>query len=100
MSILAGNNVIAVEGDLDLASAPALRELLHQRIDAGEVHLTLDMSKLEFLDSSGLGVLVGAARRVRTELGGTMTLLSPSTSVLRLLELTRLGHVFSVDTDG
>jgi anti-sigma B factor antagonist len=99
MSILAGN-VIIVEGDLDLASAPALREILHHRIDNGEVHLVLDLSKLDFLDSSGLGVLVGAARRVRTELGGTVTLLSPSASVLRLLELTRLGHVFAVETDG
>jgi anti-sigma B factor antagonist len=99
MTTLAGN-VITVEGDLDLASAPALRALLHERIDAGEVHLVLDVSKLDFLDSSGLGVLVGAARRARTEMGGTVTLVKPSPSVLRLLELTRLGHVFAVETDG
>jgi anti-sigma B factor antagonist len=100
MSIVAGNNVITVEGDLDLATAPALRQLLHDRIDDGEMHLILDLSRLDFLDSSGLGVLVGAARRVRTELAGTMTLRSPSPSVVRLLELTRLGHVFAVETDG
>jgi len=99
MSILVGS-VILVEGDLDLASAPTLRTTLHARIDAGEMHLVLDLSALDFLDSSGLGVLVGAARRVRTEMGGTITLVNPSASVLRLLELTRLGHVFAIEDQG
>jgi stage II sporulation protein AA (anti-sigma F factor antagonist) len=89
--------VIAMDGDLDPHTAPDLFAVLDQlRVDQDLRHLVLDLEKLNFLDSSGLRLIVSAAQ-VLTERGGGVTLRSPSAAARRVFEITDLLGEFEVD---
>lgn len=94
-----GATVVQATGELDLASAPHLRDCLRQLIDAGSRRLVVDLRGVTFLDSSGLGVLVGARRLLeRNEPDGdwSMRLVCAGGSVLRVLRVTGLHRAFSL----
>lgn len=86
--------VIALGGELDLAGAPQLRDILMEVLTDPEVDLALDLSELRFIDSTGLGVLVGAHRRLGE--GRRLRILRPRTSTYRVLELTGLHTTFEI----
>jgi anti-sigma B factor antagonist len=81
--------VLAVRGDIDLGSAPALRSVVNRTI-ATTGRLALDLSGVTFMDSSGLHVLCSALRVVGDE---NLVLHNPSRIVSRLLELASLDHL-------
>ena len=82
------------EGRLDAAKAPALREALLQQIDAGHSQIVLDLSSTEFMDSSGLGALVSAVKRLGSR--GTLAIAGAQGAVTRLFALTRMDRVFAL----
>jgi anti-sigma B factor antagonist len=88
----AGYTVVEVAGDIDLASAPELRTCLHQTINTGSRRLVVDLRQVDFIDSMGSGVLVGAHRRLRG-LDGSLQLVAADGLVLRVLRLTSLDRV-------
>ena len=93
-----GTVVIRVVGEVDLASAPMLREALVELIDGqGNLSLQMDLEHLSFIDSTGIGVLVRALRSVR-EKGGDLTLVNCRPSTLRILEIAGLAGIFGVRT--
>ena len=81
--------VVRVAGELDIASAPALREKVIAALTEGHVHVVLDLTDVAFLDSTGLGVIVGLLKRART-LGGDLRLVCPGDGVRRVFEITAL----------
>jgi|TARA_R100001369_G_C3297913_1_gene165172 anti-sigma B factor antagonist len=83
------------EPRLDAARAPALREELTQRINAGQHRLILDLSAATFMDSSGLGALVSAMKLLGPR--GNLALIGVQGAVERLLRLTRMEQVFIVE---
>ena len=85
-----------VSGELDIETAPHLRAALLGLLDSGCTSLVVDMAAVTFIDSTALGVLVGALRRVRAS-NGTMTLRIGTPQVLRLLEVTRLDGEFQLE---
>lgn len=85
--------VVHVAGEIDVYTAPRLREQLLRL--AGERTLIIDLTEVSFLDSTALGVLVGAMKRQR-ERGGTMSIVTSGTRVRRLFEITGLTRVFTV----
>jgi len=90
-----------VVGVLDLYTAPRLREAMVELL-AGRNEpfvVNLDVSGLDFIDSSGLGVLIAVLKRLH-HIGGDLVLRAPSRSLGRLLELTSLDKVFTVEVDG
>jgi anti-sigma B factor antagonist len=92
----AGCIIVKVGGEIDLASAPELRECLHQLIDAGSRRLVVDLRQVGLIDSAGLGVLVGAGRRLREQgdEDGWIRLVGAGRLVLRALRLSGLDRVF------
>jgi anti-sigma B factor antagonist len=92
-----GRAVVSLEGELDLSSAPELRELLVALAEKDGTDIVLDLTDLVFVDSTGLSVLVMALNRSRGA-GGSITLRNPSASVMRILEITGLVSVFSVES--
>jgi anti-sigma B factor antagonist len=90
-----GTTVIAVSGEIDVYSAPRLREALISLVDAGNYTLIVDMEGVEFLDSTGLGVLVGGLKRVRAHDGG-IDLVCTQGRILRIFRITGLSRVFNI----
>ena len=84
-----GWSLARVAGDIDIASAPRLRERLITLITEGRTRIVLDLSGVDFLDSTGLGVIVGVLKRART-MGGDLALVCPNQSVRRVFEITAL----------
>ncbi len=90
-----GFTVIAVGGEIDVYTAPKLRERLISLVEAGNCQLIVDMESVEFLDSTGLGVLVGGLKRVRAE-DGWIDLVCTQSRILRIFRITGLNKVFSI----
>jgi anti-sigma B factor antagonist len=78
--------VVVVRGEIDMATAPQLRNTLNELVDGGASRLVLDCRGLDFLDSSGIGVLIAVRKRLGDD--GAMTLEAPKPHVRKVLELT------------
>jgi anti-sigma B factor antagonist len=90
--------VVGVEGEVDLYSAPQLKRHVISAIDGGKSHIIVDLSKASFIDSTTLGVLVGARKRPRAH-GGALAVVCPDPDQLGLFEMTGLDRVFSIHPD-
>jgi anti-sigma B factor antagonist len=92
----AGVVLFVLYGDVDLHVAPELRSRLSAAIEEGADYLVLDLSRVTFLDSMALGVLLGALKRLRP-LGGELRLVVPSSDLRRIFEITLLDQVFTIN---
>src|ERR1700683_1531107 len=88
-----GLSVITVVGEIDVATAPQLRESLHGVIAQGQATVVLDLLGVTFLDSTALGVLVGGLKRCR-ELGGELYIVVTDARLRKIFEITGLDKVF------
>ena len=87
--------VIEVGGEIDVYTAPKLRERIIELVDEGQYHLVVDLEKVEFLDSTGLGVLVGGLKRVRGH-DGSLQLVCTQEKILKIFRITGLTKVFPI----
>jgi anti-sigma B factor antagonist len=87
--------VVHIIGELDLATAPTLRETLARLYQDGTTSVVLDLTDLDFVDSTGLSEFVVALKRCR-ERGGDVVLRSPSRSTARVLTISGLDRVFTI----
>src|SRR5947209_1684721 len=87
--------VVVVGGEIDVYTAPKLREKLIDLVSAGNYHLVVDMEAVEFLDSTGLGVLVGGLKRVRAH-EGSLRLVCTQERILKIFRITGLTKVFPI----
>lgn len=90
-----GCAVLAVRGEVDMATAPRLREALLIMVTEGHLQLIVDLSHTEFLDSTGLGALVTGLKRVRSK-GGEMRIVCTSPRVCKVFEITSLDRVLAL----
>lgn len=90
-----GSAVLAVRGEVDVYTAPQLREKLIELVDQGRRKIVVDLEGVEFLDSTGLGVLVGGLKRVRSH-DGDLVLVCTQRRILKVLEITGLTKVFGI----
>jgi anti-sigma B factor antagonist len=89
-------SVVSLSGELDLSSAPPLRELLASVLaEDPPPRIVLDLSDLDYLDSTGLSVFVTAHKRALAS-GIELTLANPNPSVTRLFQITALDKVFGI----
>jgi anti-sigma B factor antagonist len=89
--------VVVVGGEIDVYTAPKLREQLIDLVSSGQYHLVVDMEGVEFLDSTGLGVLVGGLKRVRAH-EGSLRLVCTQERILKIFRITGLTKVFPIHT--
>ena len=90
-----GIEVIDVQGEIDIYTAPRLRELLIDLVSQGSYQLVVNLDKVGFLDSTGLGVLVGGLRRVRAH-DGSLDLVCTQQRILKIFRITGLTEVFGI----
>ena len=90
-----GIEVIDVRGEIDIYTAPRLRELLIDLASKNSYQLIVNLDKVEFLDSTGLGVLVGGLKRVRAH-DGWLDLVCTQERILKIFRITGLTKVFAI----
>jgi anti-sigma B factor antagonist len=88
-------HVIALRGELDVSTVPALAEPLRQAIATGKTAVVIDLSELTFLDSTGLMVLLNGLRRIICQ-GGRLVIACANPTVLRLFEITGTETTFTI----
>jgi anti-sigma B factor antagonist len=90
-----GNTIIEVGGEIDVYTAPKLRDKITELVGNGNYNLVIDMEKVDFLDSTGLGVLVGGLKKVRAH-DGSMHLICNQERLLKIFRITGLAKVFVI----
>lgn len=85
---------VSVRGEIDVATAPLLRETLHELVQGGATRIVLECRELAFLDSSGIGLLVATRKRLGD--GGELVIDSPPSHVRKVLELTGVTEELSL----
>lgn len=88
--------VVELQGEMDVYTTPRAKDLVTQLLSQGFCHLIFDMRHMEYIDSTGLGLLIGTLRRLREE-GGSLRLVAPHSRVRRLLEVARLTYSFTIE---
>ncbi|MBT1634688.1 STAS domain-containing protein [Clavibacter tessellarius] len=84
--------VVAATGMLNMASAPELREAVHDAIADGASRIVVDLAEVDFIDSSGLGALIAGLKSAR-DAGGDLRLSAPGPQVAMVLQLSNLDRV-------
>ena len=93
-----GKTVVAVGGEIDVYTAPKLRDKITELVGEGVYDLVIDLSAVEFLDSTGLGVLVGGLKKVRAH-DGSLMLVCNQDRLLKIFRITGLAKVFVIHDD-
>ena len=89
---------VNLEGEIDVYSAPVLKEALVSAIEGGCANVIVNLEKVGFIDSSGLGVLVSALRRAR-ERDGVVRIVCTRDNILKIFRITGLDKVFPIFAD-
>ncbi|MGQ0824427.1 MAG: STAS domain-containing protein [Actinomycetota bacterium] len=91
--------IVAAAGELEYATAGELRNMLLGFAHDGTTRVVLDLSAIDFVDSTGISLLVQAKQRFEAQ-GSVFVLRKPSNRVLRVLEVSGLVSLFEIETDG
>jgi anti-sigma B factor antagonist len=93
-----GAHVIAVSGEVDIFTAPELKRVISAAIDSGARAIIVDLTETRFLDSTALGVLIGAVKRLRL-VDGRMVIVNTEPSTAKTFEITGLDQIFEIVAD-
>ena len=93
--LVAAYSVVEVGGEVDVYTAPRLRDRLNELVSSGQEHIVVDLARVDFLDSTGLGVLVGVYRRL-LRAGGSLDLVCPQERLLKIFRIAGLDSVFKI----
>jgi anti-sigma B factor antagonist len=88
-------HVIGVRGEIDLFTAPELKQKLTDAIEKGRNQIVVDLTETSFLDSTALGVLIGAVKRLRSN-HGRLVLVNVDTNIAKTFEITGLDQIFTI----
>jgi anti-sigma B factor antagonist len=90
-----GVPVIVLEGEVDVYTAPQLKLQMINLLEKGSKQVIINLEKVEYLDSTALGVMIGGLKRMR-EIGGNISLLCPNPRIRRIFEITGLDRIFDI----
>lgn len=88
-------HVLAVRGEIDLFTAPELKQVLAESIEAGRIRIIVDLTETTFLDSTALGVLIGAVKRLRSR-HGALAIVNVDENIAKTFEITGLDQIFTI----
>ena len=88
-------HVLAVRGEIDLFTAPELKQVLAESIEGGRIRIIVDLTDTTFLDSTALGVLIGAVKRLRSR-DGALAIVNIDDNIAKTFEITGLDQIFTI----
>jgi anti-sigma B factor antagonist len=89
------HSIIVLSGEVDVYSAPKLRDTIRNLVEEGRYRIVVDLEEVAFLDSTGLGVLVGGLKRVKHH-QGELGIICNQERILRIFRITGLTKVFTI----
>lgn len=87
--------VVELSGEIDVYTSPKVKEAIGELIDRGVYHLVINLEKVRYIDSTGLGVLIGGLKRVR-EYGGAVNLVCNNPQIKKIFDITGLVKIFGI----
>lgn len=91
--------VVELAGEIDVYTSPKVKDAITELIDQGHYHLVINLEKVRYIDSTGLGVLIGGLKRVR-EHGGSVSLVCTNPQIKKIFDITGLVKIFGIfDTE-
>lgn len=93
--MVGGKPVLDLTGEVDSYNSPKLRETMVALIEEGNPHLLINMTGVDYIDSTGLGTLVGGLKRA-SEKNGTIRIVCPNEQIYKVFNITGLVKVFSI----
>ena len=87
--------VLQIDGDLEMSSVPKFRQAVIDAIEGGDTDVVVDLSGTDFIDSTGLGALIGGLKRARSA-GGSLDVVCAQPRLRELFKLTDLDKIFSL----
>src|SRR5262249_12653237 len=87
--------VLILQGEVDAFTAPKLKQEIINQIDQGVTRLAVDLADVNYLDSTGLGVLIGGLKRTRDK-DGELVLVCPNVRIMRIFDNTGLSKIFEM----
>lgn len=90
-----GKAILGLRGEIDVYTAPRLKSGLIDMVNEGNYDIVVDLSGVDFIDSSGLGVLVGGLKRVKSH-DGAISLVCSQENILKIFRITGLNKVFPI----
>jgi anti-sigma B factor antagonist len=87
--------VLDLTGEVDSYNAPQLREAMVRLIEQGQPNLILNLTRVDYIDSTGLGVMVAGLKRA-TENGGSVQIICPNPTIYKVFQITSLNKVFVI----
>jgi anti-sigma B factor antagonist len=88
-------DVLTLRGEIDVYTAPRLRQAIIDLVEGGARHIVVDMGAVDFLDSTGLGVLVGGLKRVKVQ-DGELSIVTSQDKIRKIFDITGLNKVFPI----
>ena len=89
------HTILSPQGDVDFATGPELRKAITETLVAGDVNLVVDLLGVDFIESTGLGALIGGRRRAEA-VNGSLSLVCTEEQLLRIFEITGLDKIFDI----
>ena len=90
--------VVDLNGEIDVYTSPKVKDAIGDLIDKGHYNLVINLEKVRYIDSTGLGVLIGGLKRVR-EHGGTVNLVCTNPQIKKMFDITGLVKIFGIYDD-
>jgi anti-sigma B factor antagonist len=90
-----GSSIIDLRGEVDAFTAPKLKQEIINQIEGGTTKLAVNLADVKYLDSTGLGVLIGGLKRTRDK-SGELVLICPNVRIMRIFEITGLSRIFDM----
>ena len=87
--------VLDLQGEVDAFTAPKLKQEMVSQIERGAARIAVDLADVTYLDSTGLGVLIGGLKRTRDK-GGDLVLVCPNSRISRIFDITGLSRIFEM----
>ena len=91
-------HVVEVQGEIDVYTSPRVKEMINELIEQGRFHLIIDLEGVRYIDSTGLGVLIGALKKVR-EHEGRILLVCTNPQIKKIFNITGLVKIFEIYKD-
>ncbi len=90
--------VVELNGEIDVYTSPKVKDAISELIDQGHYNLVINLEKVRYIDSTGLGVLIGGLKRVR-EHGGSVNLVCTNPQIKKIFDITGLVKIFGIFDD-